>query len=328
MVITVPAQNQPAHRLRPINLNKDVPQVIKLLELVFGKTLGEEGRWLLTGNANIDWQPSFLWRLSPGVNKLAMGYVWEENGRIIGNATVLNTKLKERYLVVNVAVHPDHRRRGIARELMATIVEMVRDRGGKEILLQVEKDNIPAVNLYQGLNFVSIGSIKTWRSSVPRLREISPVSVGHQIPFIRELRPQEWQAAFELDQSALDPNLNWPEPLSPDMYRRGFRQWVDRYFNGRHSEVWVIAGDDGQLQGLVSIWNEWSRPYIVNIRVRPHWRSQLERPLLAKAIRRLTYLSRRNVKIDHRDDDETINQLLTEANFVAGRTLTHMYLVL
>jgi hypothetical protein len=52
----------------------------------------------------------------------------------------------------------------------------------------------------------------------------------------------------------------------------------------------------------------------------------LERPLLAKLMRRLQYLPRRNVQIDHPDDDELVNSLLQEANFQPRRTLTHMRL--
>jgi hypothetical protein len=62
------------------------------------------------------------------------------------------------------------------------------------------------------------------------------------------------------------------------------------------------------------------------LRIHPAWRGQLERPLLAKAIRRISYLSTRNVRIDHPDDDQLTDQLLQEANFQPRRTLTHMSL--
>ena len=52
----------------------------------------------------------------------------------------------------------------------------------------------------------------------------------------------------------------------------------------------------------------------------------MERPLLAKLIRRLHYLPRRNVEVEHPDNDELVNALLQEANFQPRRTLTHMRL--
>ena len=60
--------------------------------------------------------------------------------------------------------------------------------------------------------------------------------------------------------------------------------------------------------------------------VHPDAAGRLERPLLAKLVRRLQYLPRRNVRIDHPDNDIVTNALLTEANFTVQRTLTHMRL--
>jgi hypothetical protein len=71
MGITVPAQVQLPAGPRPINLNRDIPQVLSLLELVFGRALGADGHQLLTGNFEMGHQPAILWRLSPGASRLA-----------------------------------------------------------------------------------------------------------------------------------------------------------------------------------------------------------------------------------------------------------------
>lgn len=328
MVITVPAQTQPPDGPRPINLNRDIPQVLRLLELVFGRSMGAAGHQLMGGGFERDRQPAFLWRFAPGAGRLAMGYVWEEKGRIIANATMLSTKTTGRYLVVNVAVHPDYRRRGIARELMETVLSLVVQRQGHEVLLQVEKDNTPAVGLYRALGFDTIGSITTWRAPVSVLREISARVGDEPIPYVRQLGRGEWQAAYELDLSSLHPDLNWPDSLPPDSYRGGFRRWIDGIFNTRRSETWVVAGPEHKLLGLAGIRSEWGRPHRANIRVHPDYQGRLERPLLAKIVRRLRYFPRRNVRFDHRDDDSVMSELLREANFRPRRTLTHMRLTL
>jgi len=328
MVITVPVRGQTPVGLRPIDLNRDIPQVLRLLELVFGKALGSEGWRVLGGNVGLNRQPAFLWRLTPGASRLAMGYVWEKDGLIIGNATVLGTKIAGRFLVVNVAVHPDYRRQGIARVLMDTVIDMVRQRQGHEILLQVVKENVPAVGLYESLAFNTLGSLTAWRTTVSRLKEIPELVDGDQAFQIRELRRKEWRDAYELDLMALQSGLNWPEPLLPAIYQEGFWRRIDRFLNGRHFECWVIADNDDQVIGLAGVWGEWLRPYHVKLRIHPHWLGHLERPLLAKVIRRLHRLPRRNIRLDHRDDDEVMNQLLREANFHAERTLTHMQLKL
>lgn len=325
MVITFPVGTRPFIGPRPINLNRDVPQVINLLELVFGHRLGGNEQRLFSSETGLS-QPAFLWRLNPATSKLALGFVWEENGRIIGNATLLTTRTPGRYLVVNVAVHPDFRRRGIARDLMESLTSLVEKRGGHKILLQVVKDNTAALELYRSLNYNTIGSITTWRCASQRLRDIEPGFLNQTEPAIHELSRHDWQKAYQLDTAALPIDLNWPEPLPKDAYNRGLWRLFDNFLNGRRSEVWVTCDQDKQLTGLVGIWSEWGRPHQIALRVHPVWKGQLERPLLAKAIRRISYLSARNVRIDHPDDDELTNKLLQAANFQPRRTLTHMSL--
>ena len=327
MVITIPAASRAGNGPRPINVNTDIPQLLKLLEDVFGEKMDDKSRRLLSTNASLSASPAFLWRLNPMASKLATGYVWEENGRVVGNATLLNTKIPGRYLVVNVAVDPDFRRRGIARALMQHLQAMARQRGARELLLQVVKDNKPAVDLYLSLGYRKLGSMTTWASSVSRVREL-PLPADGDIPYraVRELRRSEWRAAYTLDLACLHPDLNWPEPLSRDAYKTGLWQRLQDFLNGRTSETWVIAGDHRQLLGLASIWSEWGRAHRASLRVHPEWRGQLERPLLAKLLRRLKYLARRNVQIHHDDADELVSQLLRESNFRPRRTLTHMRL--
>lgn len=325
MVITFPAGVRPFTGPRPINLNKDVPQVVKLLELVFGHRLEGSEQRLFSSEVGLT-QPAFLWRLNPAANKLGLGYVWEENGRIIGNATLLTTRTPGRYLVVNVAVHPDFRRRGIARDLMESLASLVKARGGHKILLQVVKDNTAAVDLYRSLNYATLGSITTWRCATQRLRQLEPDGPNQAEPAIDELPRHDWQQAYQLDVTALPIDLNWPEPLPEDAYKQGAWRQLENFLNGRRSEVWITHNQANQLTGLVGIWSEWGQPHQMALRIHPALRGQLERPLLAKAIRRVSYLSTRNVRIDHPDDDQLTSQLLQEANFQPRRTLTHMSL--
>ncbi len=328
MVVTAPAHQQAYPGLRQINLNTDIPQVLKLLEICFGASASSinEQRFY-TGPATTSQQAAFLWRLNPAAGKLALGFVWEDNGRIVGNVTVLTTKIPGRFLVVNVAVHPDHRRKGIAYRLMRAVHDMVSRRNGHEILLQVVKTNTPAVDLYHALNYTNLGSITSWYAPVSRLHHLDSAA-GHTLaPPIRELRRSEWQSAYQLDLAALAPELNWPEPINHDAYQNGILRKLANFANGRSMETWVTT-DNNQLTGMATILSEWGKTHAASLRVHPEWQGQLERPLLAKLIRRLSYLPRRNVSIDHPDDDAFTNNLLREANFQPKRTLTHMQLKL
>ncbi|MEM7114118.1 MAG: GNAT family N-acetyltransferase [Chloroflexota bacterium] len=320
MVVTANRYN---NRPRPINLNKDIPQVVRLLESVFGESLDSEGRHLFSQVRNSS-QPAMMWRFNPNMARLSPGFVWEENGRIVGNVTLLPTQTPRRFLVANVAVHSDFRRQGLATLLMQAVHSAVAERRGDVILLQVVKENAKAVNLYRNLRYQTIGSMTEWYASSSRIRDLSLDNMA--LPPIRPLHRREWQAAYQLDLACLHPDLNWPEPLKPDAYKVGLWQQFSRFLNGRQQETWRITNNDNQVIGLGSIFSEWGRTHRLTVRVAPAWRGQIERPLLAKLLRRLRYLPRRNVRIDHSDLDQNMNQLLEEARFRARRTLTHMRL--
>ncbi len=324
MIIAVPAPST-GDGIRPIDMSYDLPQVIDLLRLVFGDSLdGDENK--LFGGTALGGLNALAYRMHPAAVRLSNGFVWQAEGRIVGNATLLTTKAWDRYLVANVAVHPSYRRQGIARKLMETITASVRARGGRVILLQVVKDNQSALDLYRTLGYTSIANMTTWYATASRVREIPAMFPGERAPDIELLSGRHWREAYELDTTHVKADLNWPEPLSPDAYRRGLWQSFGDMLNGRQNETWSTTDPRGRLIGLTSIYGEWGRSYILTLRVHPEWAGQLERPLLAKAIRRLQYLPRRNVRIDHPEADERTCSLLRESNFTVQRTLTHMRL--
>jgi ribosomal protein S18 acetylase RimI-like enzyme len=324
MALSIPA-TRTSDGLRPIDISRDLPQVIELLRLVFGESLdGDEQKLFGAGIMNA--MNGMLFRLNPSAARLGSGFVWQADGRIVGNATLLKTKARGRYLVANVAVHPSHRRQGIARALMQTITSTVKERGGKVIILQVVKDNLPARDLYLSLGYRLIGNMSTWYATASRVRYLHVDEQAESDLLILPLPNKRWREAYLLDTSEVHADLNWPEPLPPDVYYRTLFKRASDFMNGRQMETWTTTDARGQLAGLATINSEWGRSHLLSLRVRSDWRGRLERPLLAKLIRRLHYLPRRNVRIDHPEDDEVTGQLLKEANFTVQRTLTHMRL--
>ena len=59
--------------------------------------------------------------------------------------------------VMNLAVAPSHRRRGIARRLLGRLFELTAGDERRGYTLEVRVSNIAAIRLYEGMGFVSRG---------------------------------------------------------------------------------------------------------------------------------------------------------------------------
>ena len=59
--------------------------------------------------------------------------------------------------ITAVAVHPDHRRRGLARQLLEALLRLGREAGAKRATLEVSSANAAARALYVGLGFQEVG---------------------------------------------------------------------------------------------------------------------------------------------------------------------------
>ena len=93
-------------------------------------------------------------------NKLAYWLVATEGETVagyIGSQTVL-----EETDMMNVAVHPDHRRKGIAEALVNALVEALKNQGSHCLTLEVRASNAPAIALYEKLGFTEIGRRKNY----------------------------------------------------------------------------------------------------------------------------------------------------------------------
>ena len=59
--------------------------------------------------------------------------------------------------MMNIAVHPDYRRKGVAEMLIGELILALKERGSKALLLEVRASNNPAIALYEKLGFCQVG---------------------------------------------------------------------------------------------------------------------------------------------------------------------------
>jgi ribosomal-protein-alanine N-acetyltransferase len=78
-----------------------------------------------------------------------------EGERLIGY--VINSRYVDAWHIMNVAVDPDYRRRGIATRLLESVFESTRHDQRRGYTLEVRVSNDRAISLYENLGFVRQG---------------------------------------------------------------------------------------------------------------------------------------------------------------------------
>ena len=93
-------------------------------------------------------------------NELSLWLVAVEDGRLagyVGSQTVIDETD-----MMNVAVHPDFRRRGIGEKLILDLVEALKEKGSRSLTLEVRASNEAAIGLYEKLGFRQAGRRKNY----------------------------------------------------------------------------------------------------------------------------------------------------------------------
>jgi ribosomal-protein-alanine N-acetyltransferase len=88
-------------------------------------------------------------------NVFSRTIVFRECGVLVGYMCFWSV-LDEAHLL-NIAVSPSHRGRGLGRQIMAYLEDTCRGRGLAKIVLEVARRNTPARRLYKKFGFHSIG---------------------------------------------------------------------------------------------------------------------------------------------------------------------------
>ncbi len=92
----------------------------------------------------------------------AMGLVALEDGRLLGYVGMMC--VLDEGQIINVATHPDSRRRGVGRALMSAIEQSAKERGIVFLSLEVRESNFAARSLYSLLGLEECGIRKNFYS--------------------------------------------------------------------------------------------------------------------------------------------------------------------
>jgi ribosomal protein S18 acetylase RimI-like enzyme len=234
---------QSQSHIRKVDIHEDLLAVADLIEVCFASTLDEDGRdylrqlrWTARDSSYLSWLQGAAERISMPL----YGFVWEENGRIIGNLSLipLYRRGKLFYLIANVAVHPDYRRHGIGRQLTQTALDHLRQRGIDSAWLQVRDDNPAAYELYLSLGFVERARRTTWQAS-----SNPPLLLRQYYPEITILprRGEDWQMQSTWLRQVYPSDVAWNLPLHLDQFSP---DWLNRlicFLRGEEQRHWTAC---------------------------------------------------------------------------------------
>ncbi len=318
--------DRPRSGPRPLNPGRDLGAVADLLELVFRRELDATGRQLIREARLISRAGPLIYLLTflSGTSLgLSPGFVWDEDGRVVGNVTLLRSRNRPGgWRMANVAVYPDYRRRGIATRLLNAATQHIRRLEGRSINLQVGEDS-PAIMLYGRLGFESLGAVTHWRlEGRPRLDQIlasgQPLSRAHK---------SHWAVLWRLFSSVTRAAQGWPDQLSEEDFRPSFQRWVADMMMGRSMHRWVASGATAAvLDGYVQLETASGLTSRLTLRVRPEASGELEGDLLLRALRQVAHRGFTRAVIEHPAGDVAAEGRLREAGFRPYRTLVLMRL--
>jgi ribosomal-protein-alanine acetyltransferase len=86
--------------------------------------------------------------------------VVEQNGQVVG--FIVGRQVDDEWEIENIAVTGAARRCGLGSRLVGELLDLVRNRGGKSVFLEVRESNRAARSLYEKWAFIEVGRRKMY----------------------------------------------------------------------------------------------------------------------------------------------------------------------
>ncbi len=250
--ITLPVKANQYPNIRAVNVLRDLSAVADLIEMCFSNTMDNDGQRYVDDMRRAGRDEGFLrWanHMAETTSLPLTGYVWEENKKIVGNSSIIafRDKGKRVHLIANVAVHPDHRRRGIARALTERAMQHAREKNTTAIWLHVRDDNPGAVKLYEDLGFHEITRRAAWTanpdSTLPSIDSDIRIVPRHADFWTQQ---RDWLCRVYPDVIA------WYHHWSFNSLRPGFWAWLSNLLADSEIAQWAAIQNSGLLATLSS----------------------------------------------------------------------------
>ena len=207
----------------------------------------------LRGVKRIWWLVRVMGVFWPPLRDILRGFVWEEHGKAVGLVNVMRTGATDRWTIGNVAVLPEYRRRGIARQLVQAAVDYAQQRGARAVILNVLDGNVPAYRLYESLGFEPYSGMTELIYEQDGPPPPRPFPDG----YTWEPRPlMDWRPRYELAQRITPEHVRGYQPVEEGRFRQPtfFRPLLPIIFRAMGSRplLHVLQSPQGQIVATAS----------------------------------------------------------------------------
>ena len=302
---------------RPVNPRKDMAAIADLIQEAFNQEMDPVGSRLVREMKTFSRGGIFGWLLGRIFLPRAaypMGYVWEEDGRVVGNASLLRVEgFPFRWVMANVAVGSAYRGKGIGRALIQASIELAQKRNARELLLQVLSSNQVAQVLYASLGFHPLSTRTTW---IRARHERMPVEAEPSA--VRPRASGEWKDQLALAERLHPEGVVWPYPLTSSLFHlSGFSSFFYQELN----QHWVCYEGERLMGSLTARQSTERSALRLILMVSPEMRGKVEASLIYCALK-----SRSNRRVRYILDYPAgvAEEDLKALGFQTQRTLTWM----
>ena len=273
--------------IRPLDYARDLEALGELLDIAFQEEiLGSSAQMRQEFRLYARLMFFFHWiYLIPMVRDSFRGFVWLEDGKLVGNVTLSTVNYdRRRWLISNVATHPSYRRRAIATQLMQRAIEEAIHRGAEIIMLDVRLNNTGAIQLYEKLGFQAVDARTEMQlgAGTGGRTQIFPAPQGMAM---RPYRPGDVERATILMQAAhrSGPRLSQAADLHTLVFGNALFNLQQR-ITGQIQERFAVE-QAGQLVALAGIQYSYRpRPHTMQFIIDPAISGQIEDWLVSRAL--------------------------------------------
>jgi ribosomal protein S18 acetylase RimI-like enzyme len=317
--------------LRPIDPARDLRTIADLVATAFADEIDERGRVALR---EMRWMarlsPLVWWwaQADPSFRDVFNGFVWEEPSakakglQIVGNVSLSRAPgHRERWIICNVVVLDEYRRQGIGRQLVETAVAEARQLGADGVLLQVYRDNLPALKMYTGMGFEEVSG-----ETGLRLEAVTSVAFLDAPGYLlRPWKPADGQAVYELARHVTPLAQQWIRPVRAEEYRL---DWLSRLVKaisdlvaGRRVYRLTVLKEERLVAMMAVSASFRGEEHSLRLWVHPNHMGQVEAALVSRALHMLAAIPSRPVRVTVDKEHGAALKVLRDYGFKEGRTL-------